>query len=567
MQQDRSHTLEIALKSKSATPLTGGMPNAMATEDHADGVAPPQPGLQELQRGFQAAFLQLDRLLALQSTALSKKRQGLEQLQHRLRLISDTLHEAHERCEARIANTTENATSPWSQLCGLLEQMRRSLLRLRLAIPTALVEFPASNGATNSIDAVLHQSEPATVAVNISPWAERLLKAVKFNADEVLDLVDDSSSTQNEDTPGTMPRPQSVGSNRPTSSKPITPFLADAPLAFVSPIQPRSRRSEELANANPRELIQMAISSGKYEDAIRFTKKSLIRHKLPSWELFELLDALGCLNYRVGKYEAARAAYARCRDTAEDLVQIATAECCAAEARLGLCWATGVLSMTTFQLSQTSSAQSHQQLLEATAGFETQIKLSRELQKRLVMLGLSPSFTKRARFCDSYALNRLLLCHATQGTAAEVRNVGEQACHLCESSRACEDPALSHLLSAYALLCLGEHDEARQHLSLVKPNRGSQIALLIANLGWDAVDLALQPTFWIDDPTDLLRCVDVHDDQTRAPQAGGDPVPTIAAPRARTPSGGVRAAEPQPSPLSFARAGIMLARVLRLRKG
>lgn len=307
----------------------------------------------------------------------------------------------------------------------------------------------------------------------------------------------------------------------------------------------------------------MAIDSGKYDDAIRFTKKALTSHRSASWERFELLDALGCLYHRTGDLNAAKDAYSECCKAAEQISRHVTAECCVAEALLGTCWATGVLAMTNFQLSQTDSPHSQQQLVEATQGFQSQLEIARILRSTLSKLGLSPSFVKRAKFCESYALNRLLLCYALQGNATDATTTGTEACKMTESDRACEDPAISHLLFAYALMCLGQRDEAVKQLSLARPSTRSRIAVLVAEKGWDALDLALQPAFWTDDPTELRHMPD-HGNKGPVAQSQAQ-VPIIAAPRGRTPSAD-RTAQQQPSLLSFARAGIMLARVLRLRR-
>ncbi|KAK3672166.1 hypothetical protein LTR78_007919 [Recurvomyces mirabilis] len=527
----------------------------------------PRPA--EITQAFQAAFTQFNRLLELRPEDRPTKKEGLETLQHRLQVDNAILHNAQQLLNDVEENLTQNDTARFRELCGLLDQTRKSLLRLRLAMPTALINLPTASSTAHSIDAVLHAVAPDLIPSIPSPWAERLLKAVSLNVGEIFDLASPPLADDVDEPVDSAIAPHSPVSHttsRPTSSKSMTPFLADAPLAFLSPIQPSSRRSAELASAqesNYQELVKMAIDSGKHDDAVRFTKKALTSQRSASWERFELLDALGCLSHRTGDLNAAKDAYSDCCKVAEQISRNLGAECCVAEALLGTCWATGALAMTDFQLSQTDSPHSEQQLAEATEGFQSQLETARILKTTLSKLGLSPSFPKRARFCESSALNRLLLCHALQGHATDAIMTGTEACKMTESDPACEDPAISHLLFAYALMCLGQRDEAVKQLSLAKPSTRSRIAVLVAERGWDALDLALQPAFWTDDPTELRHIPDHGKDPVAQSRSQ---VPIIAAPRGRIPSAD-RTAQQQPSMLSFARAGIMLARVLRLRRG
>ncbi|KAK4574110.1 hypothetical protein LTR86_001871 [Recurvomyces mirabilis] len=546
-----------------------GAQTATSNTDLKNNTSDQLPSLTEVVQAFQAAFTQFDRLLALRPEDRPTRKEGLETLQQRLRVDNATLHNARELLNNENVDLKDNEAARFRELCGLLDQTRKSLLRLRMAMPTALINLPPASTTAHSIDTVLHAVAPNLISSIPSPWAERLLKGVSLNVGEIFDLASPPLADNVDEPVDSAIAPHSPVSHktsRPTSSKSMTLFLADAPLAFLSPMQPSSRRSAELASAqesNYQELVKMAIDSGKHDDAVRFIKKALTSQRSASWERFELLDALGCLSHRTGDLNAAKDAYSDCCKTAGQISRTLTAECCVAEALLGTCWATGALAMTNFQLSQTDSPHSEQQLAEATAGFQSQLETARILKTTLSKLGLSPSFAKRARFCESYALNRLLLCHALQGNAIDAITTGTEACEMTESDPACEDPAISHLLFAYALMCLGQRDEAVKQLSLAKPSTRSRIAVLVAERGWDALDLALQPAFWTDDPTELRHMPDHGKGAVIQPQGQ---VPIIAAPRGRTPSAD-RTAQQQPSMLSFARAGIMLARVLRLRRG
>jgi tetratricopeptide (TPR) repeat protein len=311
----------------------------------------------------------------------------------------------------------------------------------------------------------------------------------------------------------------------------------------------------------------MAIESGKYADAIRFTERALAVQTGPSWDQFDLLDALGAICARMGDLNSAKNAYVRSLNTAEQLARRFTAPCCISEAETAACWTTGSLGMVNFQLAQTDTPQSASLLEEATLQFSQQLRQARLLRDDLKQRGLSPALISKAKRCESYAMNRLLLCHATKGDKPHCIEIGDKACELSRQVSDAESPTLTHFLYGYALACLGEREKAVFHMAMIKPSGKSEDMNFSSDAGWEALDRALQPLFWNED----LRVKTQHAHDSAQPATPLPPadssVPVIAAPKARQPSVERNSRSQQQPRLSLAGASHMLAKVLRLRRG